>query len=227
MRLRRKAGIREKLQQYTGLLYFEPECIKNKWAEIFGNINPVHVELGTGKGAFLTAMATKNPGINYVGLERVPEVMWHAVRKIQEADLKGDNIRLILGDAEKLGDYFSPGEIERLYLNFSDPWPKNRHEKRRLTYPEMLRIYKKVLKDNAGIHFKTDNRSLFEYSLHAFAKEGFSLRRITYDLHAGGKRENAMTEYETRFVSLGQPIFRCEALIRFRRKVNLSKSCFI
>ncbi len=214
MRLRRKAGIKEKLQQYTGLLYFEPECIKTKWAEIFANNKPIHVELGTGKGAFLTAMATKNPRINYVGLERVPEVMWHAVRKTQEADLKDENIRFLLGDAEKLVDYFASGEIERLYLNFSDPWPKNRHEKRRLTYPEMLRIYKKVLKDNAEIHFKTDNRSFFEYSLHAFVNEGFSLRRITYDLHAGVERENAMTEYETRFVSLGQPIFRCEALIR-------------
>ena len=220
MRLRRKAGIKEILQQYPEILYYEPECIKTKWVEVFANDNPIHVELGTGKGAFLTAMAAKNPKINYVGLERVPEVMWHAVRKSQEANLKKDNIRFVFGDAEKLGDYFAPEEIQRLYLNFSDPWPKNRHEKRRLTYPGKLRIYKKVLQDNAEIHFKTDNRGFFEYSLHTFAQEGFSLRRITYDLHAGtewenllGTDETAMTEYETRFVSLGEPICRCEALI--------------
>lgn len=217
MRMRRKPGIIAKLEAYSGLIYIENKdelrSLKGNWSKVFGNDQPLYVELGTGKGDFLSEVACRYPHINFVGVEKVPEIVYAALNKIQRA--KHGNTRLMLVDVENLLFYFQPGEIQRIHLNFSDPWPKKRHEKRRLTHPRFLKVYQELLVPSGQIHLKTDNRDFFEYSLDTLAQGGFSLQRITYNLHredeglVGG---NIMTEYEKRFASLGQPICRCEAI---------------
>ncbi len=211
MRLRRKTNIQEKLEQMAGFVFTEPTALSGGWRNIFGNNRSLHVELGTGKGAFITETAAVNPEINYVALEKVPDIIYEAALKRKLSGL--ENIYLILDDVELLPYYFKPVEVARIYLNFSDPWPKTRHEKRRLTHRRFLEVYKAILKADGEIHLKTDNAVFFEYSLLSLAEAGFSLRHITYDLHRTYEPENQiMTEYEKRFVSLGQPIYRCEAI---------------
>lgn len=223
MRLRRKPGIENKLKEYGQIVMMDEQTITPEdWKEIFPNDNPINVELGAGKGDFITALATMNPDINYIAMERVPEVLYSAVKKWESLkEIK--NIRFLYSDVEKMQHYFFPGQIDIIYLNFSDPWPKKRHAKRRLTSDEFLKIYKALLKSGGEIHLKTDNRDFFEYSLESFADNGFSLRKINYDLHnsnnihkknkeSSSESEYVMTEYEKRFMSLGQPICRCEAI---------------
>ncbi|MCR4441421.1 MAG: tRNA (guanosine(46)-N7)-methyltransferase TrmB [Peptococcaceae bacterium] len=210
MRLRRKRGIEQQIERKRHLIMSGLHELRGTWAEVFGNERPLHVELGTGKGAFLAALARACPAINYVGVERVPEIIYQAAVKI-EAGGTG-NVRLLLADAESLPFYFNPGEIERIYLNFSDPWPKKRHAKRRLTSPRFLDVYMKLLKKGGEIHLKTDNRDFFEYSLETLAGAGFSLQKITFDLHGSLAGGSVMTEYEQKFVKQGKPICRCEAI---------------
>ncbi len=211
MRMRRKTGILEKLAASPEYIIFRPSLdIKGYWKKAFGNENPLYVEIGSGKGRFITSMALKYPHINFIGLEREPEIVAHALAILKKRPV--NNIRLILADGENLAAYLAPGEIERLFLNFSDPWPKKRHTKRRLTHPVFLNLYKTLFKGPGEIHLKTDNLDFFEYSLLAFAENGFSLRRITYDLHQSPWTENVMTEYEEKFSLLGRPICRCEAV---------------
>lgn len=201
------------------------EVVKNeadyrgRWPEIFGNPNPIHIEIGMGKGQFLLTLAGQNPDINYIGIERYSSVLLRAVEKFQISDAQPPaNIRFICMDARNVADVFAPGEIDRIYLNFSDPWPKSRHAARRLTSGEFLARYDKILADGGTIEFKTDNRGLFDFSTaEVHDSPFFQLDCCTYDLHHDAVMNpgNIMTEYEEKFSSLGNPICKLTA----RRKV--------
>ncbi len=206
MRMRKKKNCDERLEKSGQLWIRTPEDIKGAWSEEFGSSNPIHVEIGCGKGKFICEMAQKYPDINFVAIEVVKDVMVLAMEKAQPLELA--NLRFIIADAAKLGDYFEKGEISRIYLNFSDPWKKNKQAKRRLTHKNFLDVYKSVLNEGDFICFKTDNQKLFEFSLNSFAQEGFKMSDITFDLHNSGFADNVMTEYETRFSEQGMPIYR-------------------
>ena len=185
----------------------DPLSRKGKWKELFGNDNPIHIEIGMGKGRFLLELAQQNPDINYIGIERVATVLYKAERKQQE--LKLDNIILLAFNAEKIDEIFEKDEIERIYLNFSDPWPKDRHALRRLTSPKYLALYDKFLKKDGFIAFKTDNRGLFDYSVETAPLAGWKVKDVTYDLHNSEyAADNIMTEYEMKFSAEGVPINR-------------------
>lgn len=209
MRVRNRKGAPELLAQYPQYVILNPEDCKGKWADIFGNDHPIHIEVGSGKGRFITGMAAKNPDINYIGIDIQLTVLSYALDRVVEAGLP--NIKLLQVDGSSLTNYFNPAEIDRLYLNFSDPWPKKRHEKRRLTYKSFLDTYKEILPDKGEIHFKTDNRGLFEYSLASFSQYGMILNQVWLDLHASDFEGNVMTEYEEKFSKKGQVIYRVEA----------------
>lgn len=205
MRLRKIKNAEEIIAQHPDLVLQQPEQYKGKWQDVFGNNHPIHMEVGMGKGRYIRDMALKYPEINFVGVEVVPSVMVRAVEKFTPERLP--NVRLLCVNAEELPNIFEVGEVDRLYLNFSDPWPKNRHEKRRLTYKSFLQIFKTILIPDGEIHLKTDNRGFFEYSLVSMSQFGMVLLDVSLDLHASGYEDNVMTEYEERFVSLNQPIY--------------------
>ena len=204
MRVRNRKGATELLEANPQYVVLNPEDAKGKWHEIFGNDHPIHIEVGSGKGAFITGMAKANPEINYIGIDIQKSVLSYALDKVLEADVP--NIKLLWVDGDSLTNYFEDGEIDRLYLNFSDPWPKKRHEKRRLTYKTFLDTFKQILPEHGEIHFKTDNRGLFEYSLVSFSQYGMILKGVWLDLHASDFEGNVMTEYETKFSAMGNPI---------------------
>ncbi|OIJ09269.1 tRNA (guanosine(46)-N7)-methyltransferase TrmB [Anaerobacillus arseniciselenatis] len=212
MRLRNKPGASEELLSHPNIVIQQPKACKGKWHEIFGNDNPIHIEVGTGKGQFLTGMSQLHPNINYIGIEKYDSVIITALERIQEAGM--ENFKLLNEDVVHLTEYFSEDEVERVYINFTDPWPKNRHEKRRLTHEGFLKMYEQVLPKNGEIHFKTDNQGLFEYSLHSFSKYGMILNNVSLDLHNSDFEGNVMTEYEEKFSSKGMRIYRCEAQFR-------------
>lgn len=210
MRLRKKPGVREEMATYPKLVPMNGQEHKGNWRAFFGNDNPIHIELGTGKGNFITTLAEQNPDINFFGVELHEEVLIKAVKK---AEAKGlTNMSFLWMNVNDLEEYFAPGEVNRIYLNFSDPWPKKRHAKRRLTDRSFLAKYKNVLNPDGYIQLKTDNETLFEYSLNEFAHEMFLLSGITLDLHNSEYAEgNVMTEYEAKFVERGMRIYRCHA----------------
>lgn len=206
MRMRKKKNCDIRLEKSGSLWIRNPEDYKGKWKEEFENNNPVHLEIGCGKGKFICEMAQKYPDVNFVAIEVVKDVMVIAMEKAEPFELK--NLRFIIADATNLCDYFKKGEVNRIYLNFSDPWKKNKQAKRRLTHKNFLDVYKKVINIGDLICFKTDNQKLFEFSLNSFAQEDFKMSNITFDLHNSGWEDNVMTEYETRFSELGMPIYR-------------------
>jgi tRNA (guanine-N7-)-methyltransferase len=208
MRLRHKPWAKDKIEQHPQYIVASPETHRGNWKEVFGNDHPIHIEVGTGKGQFVTGMAEANPGINYIGIELFPSVIVAALDRLIEADLP--NLRLLNVNASDLGKYFSKNDVDRVYLNFSDPWPKVRHEKRRLTYKDFLKIYEDILVDGGEIHFKTDNQGLFEYSLTSFSAYGLLLKYVSLDFHKSGYEGNIMTEYEQKFSEQGNRIYRCE-----------------
>lgn len=212
MRLRNKPGASDELLLHPSIVIQNAETKKGKWHEIFQNDNPIHIEVGTGKGQFLTGMAQRRQDINYIGVEKYDSVIITALERIQEAKL--ENFKLLNEDVVNLTNYFAPGEVDQVYINFTDPWPKNRHEKRRLTHEGFLKMYEEVLKKNGEVHFKTDNQALFEYSLHSFSKYGMVLNNVSLDLHKSEFEGNIMTEYEQKFSSKGMRIYRCEAMFR-------------
>jgi tRNA (guanine-N7-)-methyltransferase len=167
--------------------------------------------VGTGKGRFVTEMAKAHPQFNMIGVELQTSVIAIALRRVKESALP--NVCLLNQNVADLPNFFAPGEIERLYINFSDPWPKRRHEKRRLTYRSFLAIYHRLLGPGREIHLKTDNEGLFEYSLNSFSDFGCRLKNITFDLHSSEFEGNIMTEYEAKFAEQDQKIFRCEAVL--------------
>ncbi len=183
----------------------KPENSKGKWSEYFKNGNPIYIEIGSGKGQFITTLSQQNQNINYIAMEKFISVLVKLTKKIPEDDLS--NLAVMHADAENLQQYFAPGELSRIYLNFSDPWPKKRHAKRRLTNIRFLKIYQTLLKNNGMIAFKTDNRELFDYSVEQFQLTGFRMENITYDLHQSAFSDgNVTTEYEERFIRKGLPI---------------------
>ena len=173
------------------------------------SLSPVHVELGTGKGDFIAAIAERCPQINFIGLEVEATCVLAAARKVREKNLR--NVRLIVFDINNIAEIFSEHAVDRLYINFCDPWPKKRHAKRRLTNIKFLELYKKILKPGGEIYFKTDNRGLFDFSLEQFALAGLEVRDVTNDLHADEPPENIRTEYENKFSEQGVPINFCIA----------------
>ncbi|MFS9048158.1 tRNA (guanosine(46)-N7)-methyltransferase TrmB [Streptococcus sanguinis] len=209
MRVRNRKGATELLEAHPQYVILNPADAKGRWREIFGNDHPIHVEVGSGKGAFVSGMAKANPEINYIGIDIQKSVLSYALDKVLATDVP--NIKLLWVDGSDLTDYFEEGEIDRLYLNFSDPWPKKRHEKRRLTYQSFLATYQQILPEKGEIHFKTDNRGLFEYSLVSFSQYGMKLKGVWLDLHASDFEDNVLTEYEQKFANKGQVIYRVEA----------------
>lgn len=210
MRLRNKPWAAEYIEAHPDVIIPTPEDYKGKWHEVFGNDNPVHIEVGTGKGQFVLGMAKQNPDINYIGIELFDSVIVCALERVVEAE-KPANLRLLKVNGAKLQEYFAKGDVSRVYLNFSDPWPKKRHAKRRLTHEGFLKLYESILIDNGEIHFKTDNRGLFEYSLVSMNHYGMRLNYVSLDLHAEMPEDNIMTEYEEKFSAKGQPIYRLES----------------
>ncbi len=212
MRVRRVPGAYEALLKHERYFIANPDAHKGKWKEVFGNDNPIQAEFGGGKGRFIIAMAEKYKDVNFIMVDAVTEVALKAVERAEKHDLP--NLRIIQIDLRFALNYFEEGELDRIYLNFSDPWPKKRHYKRRLTYRDFLAVYKKILKADGWIHFKTDNRGLFEFSLNEFAELGLKMRHISLDLHKNLEFENIMTEYEQKFSSLGHPIYRVEVTFK-------------
>ena len=209
MRVRKRKGAEEHLANHPQYVILEPEAAKGKWHELFGNDNPIHIEVGSGKGAFITGMVQQNPDINYIGIDIQLSVLSYALDKVLASG--AENVKLLRVDGSSLTNYFEDGEVDMMYLNFSDPWPKSRHEKRRLTYKTFLDTYKQILPENGEIHFKTDNRGLFEYSLASFSQYGMVINKVWLDLHASDYEGNVMTEYERKFSEKGQVIYRVEA----------------
>jgi tRNA (guanine-N7-)-methyltransferase len=218
MRLRGRKGIREALVAQPDLIILEPGAYKGKWSSHFGNDNPIHVELGMGKGKFISELSGRNPDINYIGVDMYDELLRRAGEKAELSRERDGgslaNLRLALFNIEKIEDIFDSNELERIYLNFSDPWPKKRHARRRLTHAGFVVKYMDILNELGEIHFKTDSRSLFEFSLNSFADMGLRMRNISLDLHGEGARNDlVMTEYETKFFEQGVRIHRLEVVI--------------
>lgn len=177
--------------------------------EFFVKKQPLHIEVGTGMGTFIIELAKRNPAINYVGIELDKNVMIRVLEKVRELEL--ENVRLLLLDANNISEYFNEDEVDRVYLNFSDPWPKNRHEKRRLTFHSFLEQYRLILKKDGELHFKTDNRRLFEYSLVSLNQFGMNFHEVVLNLHEDEPEGNIRTEYEEKFSAKGNLIYRIKA----------------
>ena len=202
MRLRNIPRAESTLQAHE-LVIKHPEEQKGKWCSLFGNSNPIEIEIGMGKGQFLLNMAKAHPDINYIGIERYSSVLLRAVERLDSEEFQDlHNIRFVCMDARDVGEVFAPGEISRIYLNFSDPWPKARHARRRLTSREFLSRYEQVLPSGGKIEFKTDNTELFRFSMEEITEAGWHLEKYTYDLH----HNDEMNEYEEKFSSRGNPI---------------------
>ncbi|WP_163971693.1 tRNA (guanosine(46)-N7)-methyltransferase TrmB [Oceanobacillus halotolerans] len=209
MRQRNKPWADDFLKENPHLVIPNPSKHKDNWQTFFGNDHPIHIEIGTGKGQFITGMAKQHPGINFIGIEVVKSIIVTAAQKVKE--LNQDNVYLLHENADDLESIFGKNEVSTIYLNFSDPWPKNRHEKRRLTYHTFLQQYKEILAPGGEVILKTDNKHLFEYSLVSFSKFGMELEEVILDLHAYHDPQNVMTEYEEKFSAKGQTIYRCRA----------------
>lgn len=207
MRRRNVKNAPARIANHPELVIFHPEDHKGKWGELFGNTHPIYLEIGMGKGKFLLEHAMTHPEINYLGLEKFESVIVQAVEKIAPYQLK--NIKLLNVDAEKLEEYFDTKELSKIFLNFSDPWPKNRHIKRRLTYASFLEKYDSIL--DGTIEMKTDNRGLFEFSLLSFNQNKWDFLKLSLDLHQDNYNEKIITtEYEDRFTEKGNHIFFIE-----------------
>lgn len=214
MRLRHIPGAEETIAQSPFVIQ-EPQLQKGSWSQLFGNPGPIEIEVGMGKGRFIMEMAKNHPTINYIGIERYSSVLLRAVQKRRELELSDihlSNLYFLCVDAKMLDQFFAPGEVSRIYLNFSDPWPKDRHAKRRLTSPQFLSVYEKILAPKGVVEFKTDNRGLFEYSLESIPAAGWNIKEQTFDLHRSPMAEgNIMTEYEAKFSAEGKPICKLVA----------------
>ncbi len=207
MRLRNIPGSREAIAISEFVVPEESSCI-GEWRRIFGNDNPIHVEIGMGKGRFLMELAAKHQDINYVGIEKYSSVLLRALQKMAENPLP--NVKFIRMEAEHILRYFGEGEVDRIYLNFSDPWPKDRHAKRRLPSREFLDRYRILLNRDGHLEFKTDNKDLFDFAVEETGPANWEIQEITYDLHHNKAMmvDNVMTEYEEKFSSKGNPIYK-------------------
>lgn len=209
MRMRKKPNLLPRLEACAGLLVSDPTEHRGRWRELMPGAREVRVELGCGKGRFTAGTARNEPDVLFLAIERVPDAMVIAAERCREAGLT--NVFFMDADAAELERFFAPEEVDRVYINFCDPWPESRHAKRRLTHPDFLRRDRRVMGEGGEIHFKTDNRNLFEWSLFQFPKVGFALTEVTRDLHADGPN-GVMTDYEEKFYGQGMPIHRCVAV---------------
>ena len=207
MRLRNIPGADEAIADSPHCIQ-EPMAEKGRWHLIFGNENPIHIEIGMGKGQFIMKLAKEHPDINYIGIERYSSVLLRALQKMEIEPLP--NIRFLCMDASIITEVFDEEEVAKIYLNFSDPWPKERHAKRRLTSRQFFERYDKILARNGVVEFKTDNDDLFAFSMEEVAVAGWTLDAHTFDLHHDPvlNEGNVMTEYEEKFSSLGHPIHK-------------------
>ena len=209
MRQRNIKNLDERIEANANYLIEDPRACRGDWREIFGNENPIYLEIGCGKGKFTVETAALEPDVLFVAVERVQEALVLAMEKALSMGLK--NVYFLSIDAAKLEEYFAPGEVDLIYLNFCDPWPRKKNAKRRLTFHTFLKSYQRVLRLNGEIHFKTDNAPLFEWSLGEFEACGLEIRNLTRNLHENGP-VGIMTGYEEKFYALGTPINRCELI---------------
>ena len=207
MRLRNIKGAREAIEA-SPYVILDPENYKGRWHEVFGNDHLLRLEVGMGKGQFIMEQARRHPEVNFIGIEMYSSVLIRALQKMEEEELP--NLKFLRIDARTLPECFAQGEVDRIYLNFSDPWPKDRHAKRRLTSRQFLARYDQVLKSDGIIEFKTDNRPLFDFSLEEAKEANWHIDLCTYDLHHEEDlmQDNIMTEYEARFSAQGNPIHK-------------------
>ena len=208
MRLRNIPRADSTIQNHPAVIK-KPLNKKGRWAEIFNNTHPIHIEIGMGKGQFILEMARLNPTINFIGIEKYSSVLLRAIEKFDTDEYKElRNLRFICMDAREIEEVFDKDEVSKIYLNFSDPWPKARHAKRRLTSREFFARYSNILKKGCAVEFKTDNTELFNFSLEEVTEAGWTLEHYTYDLHNNEALNagNVMTEYEQKFSSKGNPI---------------------
>lgn len=210
MRLRKIKNALEKLELDKKHFIINPLDYKGKWKNAFGNDNPIHIEIGCGKGQFIIELAKRNPNINYIAIEKFDSVLLRVSEKLMNDDL--GNIKIAIIDAIKISEYFANEEVNRVYLNFSDPWPKTAHAKRRLTSKQFIDQYKNILTRDGEVHQKTDNRGLFEFSLESFNENNWILSNISLDLHKDLEKYpfNITTEFEDKWSKLG-PIYRLVA----------------
>ena len=216
MRMRKKKNLGPRLERCAPVLAADPASRRGQWRAMFGNENPLHLEIGCGKGRFALEMARRYPEINFLAIEREEGALVMATEKAMEAGLP--NLRFLSFDAAALGEIFADGEVDLIYLNFSDPWPPNRQRKRRLTWRAYLAVYDQILSEDGAVYFKTDNQRLFEWSLGEICQYGWLLQNISLDLHKSDF-DNVMTEYEEKFSSQGSRIYRLEARRRIDRNL--------
>lgn len=208
MRMRKKKNLPQRMEKAARVLISEPESERGLWLEHFSGYGSLYAELGCGKGSFTVKTAAALSDCFFAAVEKVPDAMIMAMEKAVAANL--ENVRFINMDAERINEVFADGELDRIYINFCDPWPSKKHAKRRLTSPTFLPLYKKALAEGGEIHFKTDNRALFDYSLEQFEQYGWTLSEVTTNLHENGAA-GIMTDYEAKFYAEGLPICRCVA----------------
>lgn len=207
MRLKNIPGARDVIAESEWVIH-EPEEQKGSWKQIFGNHHPIHIEVGMGKGKFLYEMASAHPEINYIGIEKYSSVLLRAIQKMEQQSLP--NLKFIRMDAEDIDRVFGEDEVGKIYLNFSDPWPKDRHAKRRLPSRQFLARYARFLQKDGVLEFKTDNKELFDFAVEEAPQAGWQIQKLTYDLHHDTEmvKDNVMTEYEERFSAKGNPIYK-------------------
>ena len=214
MRLRNKKGAQDIIKKSE--YYIEnPQQFRGKFNKLFKNKNDIEIEIGMGKGNFILEKALKNPNINYIGIEKYPTVLLCAFKKIN--NLKLNNLKIICIDANEIDEIFDK-EISKIYLNFSDPWPKKKHADRRLTSPKFLEKYSKIFKNDYVIEMKTDNKKLFEYSLVNFSQNNYMFVEVKLDLYSDLDVDNIQTEYEKKFVNLGLPIYKLKVIYKKSKK---------
>jgi len=208
MRMRKKPNLVPRMEACRDIWITEPELLRGAWRSKFPECREIRLEVGCGKGSFTAQTAAAEPDILLIAMERVPEAMVMAMEKVKRAGLT--NVFFIGEDVARMEEFFAPGEIDLIYINFCDPWPHKKHAPRRLTHESFLKRYQRILKPFGQIHFKTDNAGLFDFSIDQFARCGYSLRNVTRDLHRNGP-VGIMTDYEAKFYQLGTPIHRLEA----------------
>lgn len=209
MRMRKKKNLDVRFAACAPVMATEPASLRGQWRALFGNDNPLHIEIGCGKGRFVLGMAKLHPDVNFVAIEREEGALIMATERAMQ-DVPA-NVRFLSYDAAALREIFAPGEVDLIYLNFSDPWPPNRQRKRRLTWRAFLDVYNDILSEMGALYFKTDNQRLFEWSLGEICAYGWLLQNISLDLHNSDFEGNVMTEYEERFSAQGSRIYRLEA----------------
>ncbi len=215
MRMRKRNNLEPRLETCTSVWIRDPETRRGSWRSLLPEARELHLEIGCGKGKFTVEMAEQNPEVLFIAVERVKEALVLAMEKAISMGLK--NVYFLSVDAAELDQLFEPGEADRIYLNFCDPWPRSKNAKRRLTYHTFLEKYRSVLRPDGEIHFKTDNAALFAWSLEEFERYGYPVQNVTDDLHRDGV-VGVMTGYEEKFYALGTPIHRCEILMPQRRE---------